>query len=94
MASIFSDRQFLASVSSSVSCRLSNRDDIFEQFDVIISPKTQMAEYVTETKGIPGKNGKYFMQINTLIFIFSVFLPVITRGIDIVVFSRINSNDV
>lgn len=58
MAFIFSNWQFWASVSSSTSCRLSNRDDIFEQFDVITSPKTQMAEYVTETEGIPGMNKK------------------------------------
>lgn len=55
MAFIFSNRQFWASVSSSVSCRLSNSDDILEQFDVKTSPKAQMAEYVTETEGIPGK---------------------------------------
>lgn len=57
--------QFLASVSSSTSRRLSNRDDIFAQTDITTSSKTQMAEYVTETEGIPGKKKKtYFIQIH------------------------------
>lgn len=75
VAFIFSNRQFWASVSSSVSCRLCNCDDIFEQFDGIISLKTQMAEYVTETKGNPGKKKRKIFYANQYfnIYIFSVF---------------------
>lgn len=50
--------QFLANVSSSSSCRLSNRNDIFLHADVKTSAKPQTAEYVTETEGIPGMNKK------------------------------------
>lgn len=42
-----------------------------------------MAEYVTETEGIPEKKGIYFIQIY-----------MITLRIDFVVLSQINSNEV
>lgn len=65
VAFILSTRQFLASVSSRTSRKLSNRDDIFAQTGVNTSSNNQMAEYVTETEGIPGKKKHNIFHTNT-----------------------------
>lgn len=38
---------------------LSNRDDILSHVDGITSLKLQMTEYLTETKGFPGKRRRH-----------------------------------
>lgn len=57
-----------------MSFMLSNRDDISLHFRGKTSLKVQMAEYITETKGIPGRKNKNNFIIICVLLFFSIIL--------------------